>query len=124
MFDNSACIKQLAATGNLNPTMDAINHKLGSVIADISIPFRFKGNLNTSQRKICSNLVMFPRMHFVPFLRSPNNCMFPIESALSPKNCFLSNCLDNSPDSCYFNLYAGVRTHRAYEGEVVPRIRS
>lgn len=67
LYDNSAVHKQLARRGNLRPTCDQLNSWIGSAIAQTTIPFRFSGCLNTSQRKIITNTVIFSRMHFSTF---------------------------------------------------------
>lgn len=48
--------------------MQTTNQLIAQSIAQTTIPFRFAGHLNTNQRKIANNLVLFPRMHFMPFL--------------------------------------------------------
>jgi hypothetical protein len=94
LFDNSAVSQILASESSLRPSFQVMNKAIGSTIADSTIPFRFKGDLNTSQRKMCMNLVMFPRMHFMPFARSTRGALNVLSSALNPKNCFLSNTIE------------------------------
>ena len=65
-FDAPAVARNLVATqGKLLPSKEEVHKKVGEVIADASIPYRFKGDLNTSLRKMALNLVLFPRMHFL-----------------------------------------------------------
>ena len=70
-FDTPAVARNLLATeGRLRPSKEEVHQKMGKVIADATIPYRFKGDLNTSIRKIALNLVLFPRMHFLEFYQS------------------------------------------------------
>jgi hypothetical protein len=71
-------------------------------IAESTIPLRFSGGLNTSQRKMASNLVLFPRMHFLPFAQANS-----LPAALRPDALSLSNYY--AEGGKIFNIYAGVR---------------
>ena len=64
---------------------------MGSKIAKITRPYRFSGSLNTNQRKIATNLILFPRMHFMPFATSQSGSCSPLQSALKPENLSLAN---------------------------------
>ena len=71
MFDFQAVSRNLLATKRkLRPSKPDLSYRVGSLIGDSTIPYRFKGDLNTSMRKIATNLVLFPRMHFLTFFQS------------------------------------------------------
>lgn len=82
-YDNSAVHKQMAREGNFRPTCNQVNGWIGQAIAQTTIPFRFAGTLNTSQRKMATNIVLFPRMHFSTFSVSRRTSN-PLVSALAP----------------------------------------
>ena len=78
--------------GNIRATTEDISQKVGTVIADSTVAYRFGGELNTNQRKLATNMVLFPRMHFLSFSNSRYKPgISPFVSALDPKNSFLSN---------------------------------
>lgn len=82
LFSQDAVARQLVAQGNLRPSNLDISRRVGSAIASCTVPYRFKGDLNTCQRKIASNLVLFPRLHFLAFALSSRGAVRPISSAL------------------------------------------
>ncbi|GAA5898255.1 tubulin beta chain [Sporobolomyces salmoneus] len=47
-----------------NPAYPALNALIARVMSGISTPFRFSGQLNSDLRKLGTNLVPFPRLHF------------------------------------------------------------
>jgi len=47
-----------------NPSYPALNSIIAKVMSGISTPFRFSGQLNSDLRKLGTNLVPFPRLHF------------------------------------------------------------
>ncbi|KAM0668865.1 hypothetical protein ACQRIU_002427 [Beauveria bassiana] len=47
-----------------NPTNNDLNHLISHVMSGISTSLRFPGQLNSDIRKMCVNLVPFPRLHF------------------------------------------------------------
>jgi hypothetical protein len=82
--------------------MEAVNAWIAGCIAESTIPFRFSGPLNTSQRKIATNLVLFPRLHFMPFATAPS-----LRAALKPDALSLSNFYSVGDKA--FTIYTGVR---------------
>ena len=64
-FDNQAIHKILEKEGKFQPNIEQVNSKIGKAIANSTIPFRFKGELNVSQRKLATNMDLFPRLHFM-----------------------------------------------------------
>ena len=73
LYDVSGVTRHLLATKQmLRPSRKDITNRVGEVIANTTIPYRYKGDLNTSMRKIATNLVLFPRMHFLNFFHSKN----------------------------------------------------
>jgi hypothetical protein len=66
------------------PTIDQQNKWVAESIAELTIPYRFSGSLNTNQRKIGVNLVLFPRVHFFPFSLSSQHGINPLAGALKP----------------------------------------
>ncbi|KND88023.1 Tubulin beta-2 chain [Tolypocladium ophioglossoides CBS 100239] len=47
-----------------NPTHTDLNHLISAVMSGVSTSLRFPGQLNSDLRKMCVNLVPFPRLHF------------------------------------------------------------
>lgn len=66
VFDNSAfnnlCSKKLKIQ---NPTYKDINSLMASTMSTITCPLRFPVDMNSSLRRLCINLVPFPRLHFI-----------------------------------------------------------
>ncbi|RUS13952.1 Tubulin/FtsZ, GTPase domain-containing protein, partial [Endogone sp. FLAS-F59071] len=64
-IDNEAlydiCLKTLKLS---NPGYGELNHLISSVMSGISTSLRFPGQLNADLRKLCVNMVPFPRLHF------------------------------------------------------------
>lgn len=71
-FDNSAlhgiCNKQLQIE---KPTYDDLNHLVSLTLSGITSNFRFTGQLNSDMRKLATNLVVFPRLHFMTAAIAP-----------------------------------------------------
>ena len=65
-LDNEAlfniCLSKLS---NPHPTYADMNQMVAHVMAGITCPFRFPGQLNADLRKMSTNLIPFPRMHFL-----------------------------------------------------------
>ena len=65
VLDNEAlydiCFRTLKLT---TPTFADLNHLISAVTAGITSSIRFPGQLNSDLRKMNTNLVPFPRMHF------------------------------------------------------------
>ncbi|CAI2369550.1 unnamed protein product [Moneuplotes crassus] len=53
------------------PSFSDMNHLVTSCMAGISAASRFGGPLNSSLRKLCTNLVPFPRLHFFTVAGAP-----------------------------------------------------
>ncbi|KAI9007638.1 beta-tubulin [Hyaloraphidium curvatum] len=64
-IDNEAlydiCMKTLKLT---SPTYADLNHLVSGVMAGVTVSLRFPGQLNSDLRKLCVNMVPFPRLHF------------------------------------------------------------
>jgi len=64
-IDNEAlydiCFKTLKLT---NPNYGDLNHLISSVMSGVTCSFRFPGQLNSDLRKLATNLIPFPRLHF------------------------------------------------------------
>ncbi len=65
VLDNEAlydiCFRTLKLT---TPTFADLNHLIGAVTSGMTCSMRFPGQLNSDLRKMNTNLVPFPRMHF------------------------------------------------------------
>jgi len=65
VIDNEAlydiCYNTLKLT---NPSYSDLNHLVAAVMSGVTCSFRFPGQLNTDLRKLATNLVPFPRLHF------------------------------------------------------------
>ncbi|QUC21140.1 uncharacterized protein UV8b_05383 [Ustilaginoidea virens] len=64
-IDNQAlydiCLRTLKLA---NPSTGDLNHLISTVMSGVSTSLRFPGQLNSDLRKMCVNLVPFPRLHF------------------------------------------------------------
>ena len=78
LFDNASTERNLFQEGVYQPSISDQNKSIGSKIAKITRPYRFSGSLNTNQRKIATNLILFPRMHFMPFAASQEGSCTPL----------------------------------------------
>nr|AJQ24570.1 beta-tubulin TubP [Atkinsonella hypoxylon] len=64
-IDNQALYNICQRTLKLpNPNTGDLNHLISTVMSGVSTSLRFPGQLNSDLRKICVNLVPFPRLHF------------------------------------------------------------
>ncbi|GAA6060038.1 hypothetical protein JCM10212_001035 [Sporobolomyces blumeae] len=71
-FDNEALYDILKRTfKNTSPTYADLNALIARVMDGITTPFRFSGQLNSDLRKLGTNLVPFPRLHFFTTSYSP-----------------------------------------------------
>lgn len=65
LVDNEAlydiCYRTLKITG---PSYSDLNHLVSAAMSGITTCIRFPGQLNSDLRKICVNMVPFPRLHF------------------------------------------------------------
>lgn len=92
---------------------------MGKAIANSTIPYSFKGDLNTSQRKIATNIVLFPRLHFLAMSQSSHHGHNMLSSVLEQNNCFYSNYFSSNPNMPFFNIHAGVRSNIMSETDTV-----
>lgn len=64
-IDNEAlydiCFRTLKLT---NPSYGDLNHLVSAVMSGVTTCLRFPGQLNADLRKLCVNMVPFPRLHF------------------------------------------------------------
>ena len=66
VYDNEALFDQNNRTlGIENPTYGDLNHLISLSMIGSTSSMRFAGDLNSDLRKMCTNLVMFPRLHFL-----------------------------------------------------------
>ena len=66
LFDNEALFNACGKLNIQNPQLKDINQLVATTMSNISSTCRFPGcQLNTDYRKLCVNLVPFPRMHFL-----------------------------------------------------------
>lgn len=65
IIDNEALYDICYRTLKLSaPSYPDLNHLISAVMSGITTCFRFPGQLNADLRKICVNMVPFPRLHF------------------------------------------------------------
>lgn len=102
LFDNAWAERMVAPESGREKGIEAVNAWIAGCIAESTVPFRFSGLLNTSQRKIATNLVPFPRLHFMPFATGPT-----LTAALKPDAVSLSNFYSVGDKA--FTIYTGVR---------------
>ena len=71
LFDHQAVSRNLLLTKQiLRPSKWDLNQRVGNAIADATIPYRFKGDLNVSMLKIATNLIPIRKMHFLNFFQN------------------------------------------------------
>eukprot|EP01114_Cavostelium_apophysatum_P011073 TRINITY_DN2524_c0_g1_i1.p1 TRINITY_DN2524_c0_g1~~TRINITY_DN2524_c0_g1_i1.p1 ORF type:complete len:466 (-),score=113.81 TRINITY_DN2524_c0_g1_i1:50-1447(-) len=64
-IDNEALYDICSRSLNVaSPTYGDLNHLISNVMSGVTCGFRFPGQLNSDVRKLCTNLVPFPRLHF------------------------------------------------------------
>lgn len=102
LFDNNWAERLVARELGRGKGIEAVNGWIAECIAESTVPFRFSGSLNTSQRKIATNLVLFPRLHFMPFATGPT-----LTATLKPDSLSLSNFYSIGDKA--FTIYTGVR---------------
>jgi tubulin beta len=65
IIDNEALYDICTKTLNLSgPTLGDLNHLISMTMSGITTCFRFPGQLNSDLRKLKTNMVPFPRLHF------------------------------------------------------------
>ncbi|BGP40795.1 Tubulin beta chain (Beta tubulin) [Rhodotorula kratochvilovae] len=71
-FDNEALYDILGRTLKIsNPTYPDLNTLIARVMSGITTPLRFPGQLNSDLRKLATNLIPFPRLHFLTTSYAP-----------------------------------------------------
>jgi tubulin beta len=66
VYDNEALFDQCSrALGLEDPTYGDLNHLISLSMLGSTSTMRFPGDLNSDLRKMCTNLVFFPRLHFL-----------------------------------------------------------
>lgn len=71
-FDNEALGNILAKTlKKTSPSYSDLNDLIASVMSGITTPLRFPGQLNSDLRKLATNLIPFPRLHFLTASYAP-----------------------------------------------------
>lgn len=66
IIDNQALYQIVTkGMGNTNPTYNDINQVISQVLSDLTASLRFKGSMNTEMREVITNLVPYPRSHFL-----------------------------------------------------------
>jgi hypothetical protein len=113
LYDNSSVLRIMMKEQIYKPTIEDMNRWIASNISESTIPYRFSGSLNTSQRKIATNVVCFPRMHFLTFSMCNQFAVNPLVSALKPDNMSLPNYYGGGGK--VFNVYAGIHDHLTSE---------
>lgn len=75
VVDNEALynIYQRGADRAMEPTYLQLNRLVANVMAGVTCSLRFPGQLNADLRKLCVNLVPFPRLHFFAIGYAPLN---------------------------------------------------
>ncbi|KAH8831875.1 beta-tubulin 2 [Flagelloscypha sp. PMI_526] len=64
-IDNEALYDINARLGNKTPQFDDLNYLIAKVMCGVSTSLRFPGQLNGNLRKLATNLIPFPRLHFL-----------------------------------------------------------
>ncbi|CAG9311408.1 unnamed protein product [Blepharisma stoltei] len=122
MLDNDALYKICQENlGMEAPTYSDLNNVASSAIAGITSPIRFPSTLNSSWRKVCMNLVPFPRLHFftishMPFYKQqqekPENSEWKIldlfQRMVNPNNLIISS----GHDLCSQRIYSAAAIFR------------
>lgn len=95
-FDNKAIISRCSENSKISkPTLRDMNKAVAQYLSGITCNYRFGGHLNTSLRKVSTNLVPFPRLHFM----LPSQSHWGVAQASYCKSDMqtnLSNCLGNN----------------------------
>ncbi len=74
-LDNQALFDICTRTLKLrSPSYGDLNHLVSQVMASVTCSLRFPGQLNSDLRKLATNLVPFPRLHFFLVGLAPLTC--------------------------------------------------
>ena len=123
MMDNQLIERRLLYEGILHPSYKEINREIGHFLLESTSPYRFSGQLNTSIRKLMTNLLPFPRFKYIAPIFSQKSSPNHIESASSYKNCLIHK--DLIPRNKIYTLAMNVRGDPFIsEFEIHSRIRS
>ena len=72
LIDNQAMYgHHSAATGQSSAGYSDINGMVAQAFSAVTAPMRFRGDMNTDIREMCTNLVPYPRIHFLTMAYSP-----------------------------------------------------
>lgn len=75
---------------NLHSTYDDVNAYIADGLVEHTAPYRFSGSMNTNQRKMATNFLLFPRIKFISSIFSKQYEPDHMGSALTFKHKFLS----------------------------------
>ena len=64
-MENKAAYIRLRNEKCLHPSMENVNDVLAQNICELTAPYRFSGQLNSNPRKVCHNMILFPRLKFL-----------------------------------------------------------
>jgi len=93
----------------LHPSYDAVNRLIAKVVSSVTASMRFEGELNGNLRDLTTNLVPFPRLHFMIAAMAP---------IATPQKSETTNCqIRNITDACFAprNFFAKIADFDADE---------
>lgn len=71
-FNNEACFNICSDQLDINhPTFSNINRVLAHVFSDITVSIRFESSLNSDLTQLSTNLIPYPKIHFITASHSP-----------------------------------------------------
>ena len=70
-FDNEALIEIQSKLNLTNEGFSEINRIIAKVMSDVTCSFRFPSHLGYNLRKLATNLIPFPRLHFATISHTP-----------------------------------------------------
>jgi len=108
VIDNEALFDICLRTLKLNtPTYADLNHIISHAMSGITCSLRFAGQLNSDLRKLCVNLVPFPRLHFfvTSFAPLTSRAMQQFRSVSVPE--VTAQMFDSRSAMCACNLMQG-----------------
>ena len=108
---------------NLHSTYHDVNSYIADGIIDHTAPYRFSGSINTNQRKIATNFLLFPRIKYISSMLSKRYEPDYMSSALTFKHKFLS--VPEKDEPRIFAMSAHIRGDPfAYESDVHMKIHT
>jgi len=112
MFDNEALYSLVQRKLEIErPTYGEINHQIATAMSGITCPFRFRGLLNSSYRKMAVNLVPYPRFHFLTVSEAPLSGRHSPAPVLT-----VPQIIDSVFDPCNYMLQGNAAEYRAATG--------